>query len=69
LCGGKRRRRRDEGNFNAGKLITSVVWKPDGERCPVSNSFDGNGFLVRYNDDGKELGRAKYQNGETKAKV
>ena len=35
-----------------GKLISATVWKPDGEKCPVSNVVNGNGELIDYNEDG-----------------
>ena len=41
-------------------------WKPNGERCPVTNIKDGNGVLVIYNnEDGTESGRETYKNGES----
>ena len=41
-----------------GKLMSAVVWKPNGVKCPVTNVKDGNGVLVRYRDDGTESGRS-----------
>ena len=40
------------------------VWKPNGEKCPVTNLKDGNGFLVYYNEDGTEDSRTTYKDGE-----
>jgi len=39
-------------NCEFGKLISAIVWKPDGEKCPVTNVVKGNGELIDYNDDG-----------------
>jgi antitoxin component YwqK of YwqJK toxin-antitoxin module len=39
-------------NCDFGKLISATVWKPDGEKCPVTNVVNGNGELIDYNDDG-----------------
>ena len=39
-------------------------WKPNGERCPVTNVKDGNGVLVNYNEDGTESSRDTYKDGE-----
>jgi len=53
-----------ESTYKDGKLITAVAWKPNGEKCPVTNVVNGNGVLVRYNDDGMEDRRFFYQNGK-----
>ena len=37
-----------EGKYENGKLLTAVAWKPDGEKCPLSNVENGNGFLIQY---------------------
>ena len=47
-----------------GKLMSAVVWKPNGVKCPVTNVKDGNGVLVRYRDDGTESGRSMRKDGE-----
>ncbi len=47
-----------------GQLRTVVVWKPNGEKCPVSNFVDGNGILVEYNEDGTERSRCTFKDGE-----
>ena len=46
------------------KLITAVVWKPNGGKCPVTNVVDGNGVVVVYNEDGTEDRRTTYKDGE-----
>jgi len=56
--------KRRESTFKDGKFMTVVVWKPNGERCPVTNVVEGNGVLVSYNDDGTEFGRGTYKDGE-----
>ena len=53
-----------EGNWKDNKLMSAKAWKPNGEKCPVTNLQDGNGFLVRYNDDGTEKRRETYKDGE-----
>ena len=50
-------------DFDEGKLITAVVWKPNGEQCPVTNFVDGNGVWVWYNEDGTEGGRSTFKDG------
>ena len=46
------------------KLMAGVVWKPNGEKCPVSRIVNGNGVAVMYKDDGPELFRATYKDGQ-----
>ena len=52
-----------EGNYKDGKLISAVSWKPNGEKCPVTNVKDGDGIWVLYNEDGTEVGRQTYKYG------
>ena len=51
-------------NSKDGKLMSAEVWKPNGEKCPVTNVKDGNGVWVRYNEDGTELFRSTYKDSE-----
>ena len=53
-----------EATYKGFKLMTAVVWKPDGEKCPVTNVVDGNGVWVEYNDDGTEKYRETYKDHE-----
>jgi hypothetical protein len=53
-----------EGTFDGGKLMQAVAWKPDGEKCPISDIKDGNGVLVAYNSDGKEHSRTAFKDGK-----
>jgi len=43
--------------------VTTVAWKPNGEKCPVTNVVNGNGVWVWYNDDGTESFRTTYKDG------
>jgi antitoxin component YwqK of YwqJK toxin-antitoxin module len=56
--------KKSELNFKGGQLWTAVAWKPNGEKCPDTNIFDGNGIMVAYNDKGTEVGRVTYKDGE-----
>ena len=56
--------KREEGNFKGGKLMTSVVWKPNGKKCPHTNLADGNGIVVWYKMNGTEGGRTTFKDGE-----
>ena len=55
---------KNENNFKDGKLMSTVVWKPNGEKCPVSNLKDGNGVQVGYKKDGTERYRLTYKDGK-----
>ena len=50
-------------NCDFGKLISATVWKPDGEKCPVSNVVNGKGELIDYNEDGTIDKRYTVKNG------
>ena len=52
-----------EHTYKGGKLVTAVVWKPNGEKCPLTNLVAGNGVVVEYNEDGTEFGRITYKDG------
>ena len=56
--------KRYEGKYKDGKLTSIVVWKPNGEKCPVTNVKDGNGVVVYYNEDGTEWYRRTYKDGK-----
>ena len=47
-----------------GKVMSAKVWKPNGEKCPVTNVKDGNGVWVWYKEDGTESFRYTYKDGE-----
>ena len=58
------RQKRSEAKWKVGKLVTIVVWKPNGEKCPVTKVVNGNGVRTWYNDDGTEDFRVTYREGE-----
>ena len=53
-----------EVNYKKGKLMSAVAWKPNGEKCPVTNVKKGNGVVVEYNEDGTEARRDTFKDGE-----
>ena len=53
-----------EGNFKDGKTMSVKAWKPNGEKCPVTNVKDGSGVVVVYNEGGTESGRQTFKDGE-----
>jgi general secretion pathway protein G len=48
--------------------MSAVAWKPNGEKCPVTNVVDGSGVVVRYNEDGTENRRETYKDGKLNRK-
>ena len=57
-----------EANYKDGKLVSAIIWRPDGEKCPVTNLKDGNGVVVYYNLDGTEDFHITYKNGESQGR-
>jgi antitoxin component YwqK of YwqJK toxin-antitoxin module len=58
------RQKRSEAKWKDGKLVTIVVWKPNGEKCPVTKVVNGNGNRTWYNEDGTEDSRYTFKDGE-----
>lgn len=56
--------KKDESFYREGRIISIVVWKPDGKKCPHTKIVNGNGVWVRYKEDGGEYWRSNYRNGE-----
>ena len=57
-------RKSGETTYRDGKKITVLVWKPNGEKCPVTNFLKGNGVVVVYNEGGTERVRLTYKDDE-----
>ena len=55
---------RDEIFYFDGYKESAIVWKPDGEKCSMTNVKAGNGVMVKYTDGGRELMRIFYKDGE-----
>ena len=54
-----------EKNFKDGKYTSVKVWKPNGEKCPVTKiDEDGNGVVAEYFDDGTEFRRETISLGQ-----
>ena len=56
--------KRDERVYEYGKLISVKVWKPNGEKCPITNLNNGNGIEVFYDEDGTIVFQVTLKNGE-----
>jgi len=57
---------RDEMFFTDGLMESAIVWKPDGEECPLTDVKAGNGIMIKYGDDGIEWLEITYKNGAMK---
>ena len=53
-----------ETTYKNGRKMNVAVWKPNGEKCPVTNFADGNGVVVLYREDGTERRRITYKDGK-----
>jgi len=53
-----------DSNWKDGKLMSAIGWKPNGEKCSVTNVKNGNGVVVSYKRDGTEKWRGTYKDGE-----
>ena len=56
--------KRYEINYKDGKLMSAEIWKPNGEKCPVTNVKDGNGVTVWYYEQVTGISRHTYKDGE-----
>jgi len=54
---------REKSNWKDDKLVSYTGWKPNGEKCPITNVVDGNGVCVVYSEDGTEKWRSRYKDG------
>ena len=56
-----------ETNFKDGESLALIwnafVWKPNGDKCPLTNLVNGNGVVVEYKEDGTEKRRVTYNDG------
>ena len=55
---------RDELFYLGGYMVSAIVWKPDGEKCSMTDVKAGNGIMVKYMDDGTEWLQISYKEGE-----
>ena len=60
----KNGRKSEEGNWKNGKSISALSWKPDGEKCSLTNLKDGNGIVIGYYDNGQKSKEAHYKDGK-----
>ena len=54
-----------EVNFKDDKPVSATIWKPNGEKCPITNFVGGNGVVVEYSEkSGAVKRRLTFKNGE-----
>ena len=53
----KNGRKSAEQIFKKGKLMSAVIWKPNGQQCNISRVSNGEGVVVEYDTQGGELNR------------
>jgi antitoxin component YwqK of YwqJK toxin-antitoxin module len=56
--------KRYEAYYKGGRLVSAVVWKPNGEKCPVTYVEDGAGVVVNYNENGTVKNGLDFEFGE-----
>ena len=56
--------KRATSTFKNEKMMTQTRWKPNGEKCPVTNVVNGNGVVVVYEEGGTETVRLTFKHGE-----
>ena len=44
--------------------MSAKVWKPNGEKCPVTNLKDGNGVVVGWYENGQKRQQINYKDGK-----
>ena len=52
-----------------GKVMSAKVWKPNGEKCPVTSLKDGNGLLALWHVNGQKSSEAKFKNGKREGRM
>jgi len=56
--------KKEQFTMKSGKVVSVEVWKPNGEKCPVSLIEQGTGVYVWYMSDGSERERIRYVDGQ-----
>ena len=59
----KNGQKKAEENCKNGKLISVMVWKPNGQRCPETNVNKGTGVLIEYDENGQKMKETQFENG------
>jgi len=50
--------------WKEGKLTAAEVWKPNGDKCPATKlDSNGNGVIVYYDEEGMEIYRMTFKDG------
>lgn len=57
-------RKANEQVFKRGLLVTALVWKPNGSLCKESRVENGEGLLLKYNQQGDLIGESRISSGK-----
>ena len=50
--------------YKEGRLLSSISWKPNGEKCPLTNVKNGNGVMVYYYENGQIEQMCNWKDGK-----
>ena len=68
-CWYKNGQKKSESICKNGKVMSAKVWKPNGEKCPVTSLKDGNGLLALWHVNGQKSSEAKFKNGKREGRM
>ena len=60
----KNGQKRFESKKSKDGIVTANSWKPNGEKCPITNIVDGTGVMIKYGEDGADDLRLTYTDGK-----
>ena len=53
-----------ETTYKDSNLVTSTIWKPNGEKCPGTNVVNGTGIVFWYHENGQKMHELTYKAGK-----
>ena len=59
----KNGQKKAEENCKDAKLVSIMVWKPNGKKCPETNVIAGNGVVIEYDENGQKVSEIEYKDG------
>ena len=55
--------KKEETTYKDSKLVTSIIWKPNGEKCPDTNVVNGTGIVFWYHENGQKMHELSFKRG------
>lgn len=55
--------------FKGGKIMSSIAWKPNGQKCLFTHVKNGNGSWIEYTPDGFEIYQISIKDGKPDKKL